>query len=276
MTEVEAARNIAAVQLERVRMQMAENIRPLHYALAVVNHAVSALGAQMSLSLGCAVFGRDFADVVFAPPGEPHMVILDQSKMTVTGTRIFEATLDVEVLARLEADPAARQIWVECWLSLQPQLQAIESIVMTKAHLQEPVQLTDLEPIYRGSLSLGREWQNVYLSAGTMQVLMVVWLRQWCDPHANSRSLRLRLYFVMWLTGSRRRESVRARWSREDYSQLQPTAPAVALPAVFLVMMPGKSCGAREAELQGASSVHAGGYMAVVQRKFEEIAQDDT
>ena len=50
MTEVEAARNIAAVQLERVRMQMAENMRPLHYALSVVNHMVAALGAHLSMS----------------------------------------------------------------------------------------------------------------------------------------------------------------------------------------------------------------------------------
>ena len=182
MAEVEAARNIAAVQLERVRMQMAENIRPLHYALMVVANAVGAIGAQLSLSWGCAVFGRDFADVVFAPPGEPHIVIVDQSKAGRSGTRLFEATLDAEELARLEADPAARRIWVECWLSLQPQLQAIESIVTTKAHLQEPVQLTDLDSIFRGALSLGRDWQKVYVSAGTLQCLMVAWLRQWCAP----------------------------------------------------------------------------------------------
>ena len=66
------------------------------------------------------------------------------------------------------------------------------------------------------------------------------------------------------------------RWSREDYSQLQPTAPEVTMPAVYSVMIQGKSCGAREAELQGASSVHAGGALAVLQRKVEEIAQDDT
>ena len=276
MVEVEAARNIAAVQLERVRMQMADNIRPLHYALAVVNHAVTALGAQLSLSWGCAVFGRNYADLVFAPPGEPHIVIVDQSKTMIFGTRIFEATLDAEELARLEADPAARRIWVECWLSLQPQLQAIESIVMTKAHLQEPVQVTDLDSIFRGPVSLGREWQNVYTSAGTMQCLMVVWLRQWCAPHPNSRSLRLCLYLVMRFTGSVRRESVRVRWSREDYSQLQPTAPGVTAPAALLVMLQGKSCGAREAELQGASSVFGGGAMAVFQRKVEELAQDDT
>ena len=192
------------------------------------------------------------------------MVILDQSKIIVAGSRIFESTLDAEELARLEADPAARRIWVECWLSLQPQLQAIESIVTTKAHLQEPVQLTDLDSIFRGPLSLGREWQNVYTSAGGMQMMMVVWLRQWCDPHPNSRSLRLRLYRMMRFTGSVRRESVRVRWSREDYSQLQPTAPGVTKPAMYLVMLQGKGCGAREAELQGASSVHAGGGLAVL------------
>jgi hypothetical protein len=41
-------------------------------------------------------------------------------------------------------------------------------------------------------------------------------------------------------------------------------------------MMQGKGCGAREAELQGASSVHAGGALAVIQRGIEETAQDDT
>ena len=50
----------------------------------------------------------------------------------------------------------------------------------------------------------------------------------------------------------------------------------MTLPVALLVALQGKSCGAREAELQGASSVHAGSYMAVLQRKVEETAQDDT
>ena len=81
---------------------------------------------------------------------------------------------------------------------------------------------------------------------------------------------------MMRFTGSGRRESVRVRWSREDYSQLQPTAPQVTSPATLLVMLQGKSCGAREAELQGASSVHAGGALAMAARKVEESAQDET
>jgi hypothetical protein len=185
LAEREAARNIAAVQLERVRMQMAENIRPLHYAMSVVIHAVRALGTQLSLSWGCTVFGRDFAEIVFAPPGDPHVVLIDESKLVERySTTIFEHTLGPEGLARLEADPADRRMWVECWLSLQPQLQAIETIVTTKAHLQEPVQLAELEKMFK--TSLGREWKKVYGSPGTVQCLVVAWLRQWCAPYQAS------------------------------------------------------------------------------------------
>jgi hypothetical protein len=91
--------------------------------------------------------------------------------------------------------------------------------------------------------------------------------------------LLVRLYLLM-ACGSGRRESVRTRWSHEDYNQLQPNAPDLIVPALFLVMLQGKNCGAREAELQGASSVHAGGAMAALSanllRRAEETAQDDT
>ena len=69
---------------------------------------------------------------------------------------------------------------------------------------------------------------------------------------------------------------MRVRWSREDYSQLQPAAPGVTSPALLLIALQGKSCGAREAELQGASSVHAVSGTAMVLRKVEESAQDET
>jgi hypothetical protein len=43
---------------------------------------------------------------------------------------------------------------------------------------------------------------------------------------------------------------------------------------MILVMFQGKGCGAREAELQGASSVHAGGAMGMI--KMTRDDQDDT
>jgi hypothetical protein len=50
----------------------------------------------------------------------------------------------------------------------------------------------------------------------------------------------------------------------------------MTLPVALLVALQGKSCGAREAELQGTSSVHVGGGLAMFQRRVEETAQDDT
>ena len=131
-------------------------------------------------------------------------------------------------------------------------------------------------------VSGGREWVLGSSKAVNAACLAIF------DPSTNSALSRqpesakkshMRVYGplrLMWFTGSARRESVRVRCTREDYSQLQPTAPAVTAPATLLIMLQGKSCGAREAELQGASSVHAGGALAVVQRKLEETAQDDT
>jgi hypothetical protein len=46
---------------------------------------------------------------------------------------------------------------------------------------------------------------------------------------------------------------VRARWSRDVFDQLQPTAPGLLMPLLQLAGAQGASCGAREQELQ----VHA-------------------
>jgi hypothetical protein len=52
-----------------------------------------------------------------------------------------------------------------------------------------------------------------------------------------------------------RRESLRARWARDDYSQLQPDAPDLIHPLVRLAVLMNASCGVRETKLQGTSSV---------------------
>ena len=43
---------------------------------------------------------------------------------------------------------------------------------------------------------------------------------------------------------------MRARWSRDAFDQLQPTAPGLVLPLGHLASAQGASCGAREQELQ--------------------------
>ena len=43
---------------------------------------------------------------------------------------------------------------------------------------------------------------------------------------------------------------MRARWARDDFDQLQPTAPGLLYPLTHLAMAQGATCGARETELQ--------------------------
>ena len=47
-----------------------------------------------------------------------------------------------------------------------------------------------------------------------------------------------------------RRESVRGRWARGEYDQLQPTAPGLVWPLNFLAQAQAASCGVRETQLQ--------------------------
>ena len=68
------------------------------------------------------------------------------------------------------------------------------------------------------------------------------------------------LALLIKASGSGRRSSVRARWARDDFERLQPTAPGLVWPLGFLAAAQGSSCGVRERELQ----VRAHGCIAAV------------
>jgi hypothetical protein len=173
----EASRNIAAVQLDRVRLQMGEVARPLQYAAAALNASLWYLGLEMSAAWGISVFGVP-AECTFSPPTEPHTVFLNISQHFGSNAVINTLAMDAEGIARLEAEPAWRERWVETWLSMEPFLTAIEDIVQTKAHLAEPVKISVLEKF--PFVELGQSLDDAFGSAGVLYQLVVVWVRQWC------------------------------------------------------------------------------------------------
>ena len=63
---------------------------------------------------------------------------------------------------------------------------------------------------------------------------------------------------------------MRARWARDDYSQLQPDAPNLIYPLLIVAVFMNASCGARETKLQGTSSVGSLSAMSVVNEKEAE------
>ena len=67
---------------------------------------------------------------------------------------------------------------------------------------------------------------------------------------------------------------MRARWARDDYSQLQPDAPDLIHPLFLVAVFMNASCGARETKLQGTSSV--GSLSAMSNVMNEKEAEDST
>ena len=165
----EAERNIAAVQLDRVRMQMAECTRPLQYTVSSFGMCLDRLGLALELAWGRPVFGKY---VKFSPPEQQHVTFgLRDTKVEFPVTY----KLDPEGIARLDDEPTNRNCWVETWLAMKPLLNRIENIVLTKPHLNEPIKLSSLDRIY----NLGRGWEEAFNSAGTLYALFEVYTRQW-------------------------------------------------------------------------------------------------
>ena len=165
----EAERNIAAVQLDRVRMQMAECTRPLQYTAAAVSFSLNALGEKLESAWGRQVFGPRHR---FSPPEEQHVTFALhdlQAKLHVT------YKLDPEGIARLDVEPVNRAHWVETWLAMEPLLDRIEIIILTKPHLNEPVKLSGLEKFF----NLGCSWEEGFESAGTIYTFVAAWTREW-------------------------------------------------------------------------------------------------
>ena len=167
----QTVRRRASVQLERLRTQMAGCTRPLQYTVVSVAFSLDAFGKKLELAWGRQVFGQRSR---FSPPEEQHV------KFAIRDLRLklkqpLAYKLDPEGIARLDVEPVNRAHWVETWLAMEPLLDRIESIILTKPHLNEPVKLSGLERFF----NLGRSWEEAFNSTGVLYTLVEAWTRQW-------------------------------------------------------------------------------------------------
>jgi hypothetical protein len=67
---------------------------------------------------------------------------------------------------------------VETWLAMEPLLERIEIIILTKPHLNEPVTLSGLDRFFS---SPGPSWEEFGRreSVGTIYTFVAAWIRQW-------------------------------------------------------------------------------------------------
>jgi hypothetical protein len=81
---------------------------------------------------------------------------------------------------------------------------------------------------------------------------VAVWTRQWCAPLHCMACNAWSVCSLFWqaTAGAGRRESVRGRWARGEYDQLQSTMPGLVMPIGALANAQAASCGVRETQLQ--------------------------
>jgi hypothetical protein len=238
-------------------LQMAECARPLQYAAGIVNNSLWYLGMELSLAWGVPVLGisAGTSGGSISPPTEPHTVLQSVTK-TISwamknGGFPISTALSHEEIVRLQAEPEWRNRWTETWVSLEPLLKEIEDIIWTKAHLAEPVKLNSVTSTFPYA-EMGCSWEEAFVSPGALYHYVAVWTRQWCAPfHCPTLACAMPHAPASHAhSGAGRRESVRGRWARGEYDQLQPTAPGLVGPIVQLAMAQGRSCGVRETQLQ--------------------------
>jgi hypothetical protein len=262
----EVTRNTVGAQLERVRLQMAEYLRPLVIHISILQNTMEYV--CMALNMPDYLFpggGMDMGDILASPPGAPHVIFVNKGVVIAAARpparpsaaspsaspglpHVYKLSADDAV--RLEADQELRERWVETWVSLEPNLSAIEEIITTKYHLSEPVDITILDAGV-GSLDLGCGWRDMFLSSGTLACTFVPWIRQWY--------------------------SMRERWDADDYSQLEPVIPGLCSPMWCLIVAMSNICGMREMALQGASSINShSGTTAAIHMASEQDGEGDT
>jgi hypothetical protein len=224
----EQARGLAAIQLERVRSQMAEALMPLNTLLDRADSGAMYMQREL---------GFDFADIWsfdFVRPFAlwPHLEVFDRTYFgTPKHLKAMKGSpykkFSPADIALLE-DPAKRQIYIEAHTDcMAPCWREVATILTTKAHLLQRPPPAVLDRIFPDGVA---DWIK-FLSGS------LIFLQYDMGAFADA-----------WAPLERR-------WDAGDFSRMQPTQPNpwLALQLVNNNMM--ATAGARQKELEGASTM---------------------
>ena len=247
----EQTRGLAAIQLERVRSQMAEALMPLSSLLARADFCGSCIGFELHME------GMDIWGNAFVRPFQlwPHIEVMDRD---LAGNRKFLKAFKGSAYSKyspaeiaLLEDPAKRQIYIEAHAScMAPCYREVATIFATKGHLLQRPPLTFLDVIFPDGVA---DWTKFLGgSLNYLQIEMAAFADAWAP--------------------------LERRWEVGDFSRIQPAPPnpARALNMVITTSMMA-TAGARQQELEGASTM-SGRKNAVIDSLSEVAAstQDDT
>jgi hypothetical protein len=267
--EQEQGRELATLQLERVRRQMGEVYRPVQQ---LWNHAETCV-VYMQHELGFEF--NDVWDFEFVRPFVlwPHVEVLARDwspKFLAAHKGSPYKKYSPADIALLE-DPAKRQLYIEAHVGcIAPRWREITAIMSTKSALMEPPPPSHLDGVYAHA---GVDWTK--FSGGTLSFHLVdigafahAWApleRRWeaggvplfhstrchnytCEGPASHNSI-----LVLPTLCESQADDVSTPLA--DFSRMQPEQPNPwhIMAVIFVKMI--SAAGAKEVELQGASSV---------------------
>jgi hypothetical protein len=136
------------------------------------------------------------------------------------------AQLPPDDIALLDADTVLRSRYCELALTvLLPPMRRMNEILTTKAHLNESIAPTRLDPLMQG---IGRDWTSFMGSLSAVFQQMLVYVAQF--------------------------ESLVGRWQEERYNLMQPDSPGLHFIMMFLLIEQVKDVSKKEVELVGMST----------------------
>ena len=222
------ARGLAAIQLERVRSQMAEALVPL----TLLFERATACAVYMQRELGF-----EFADIWgpdFVRPFAlwPHVEVWNRDHgSNPTFLKTFKGSpyskYSPADIALLE-DPAKRQLYIEAHAGCAaPSYREVATILATKGHLLQRPPPALLDRIFPDGIA---DWTK--FSQGTLITLQY-------DMGAFADA---------WAPLERR-------WEAGDFSRMQPAQPNPWLALTMVVINMMTTVGARQRELEGVSTM---------------------
>jgi hypothetical protein len=259
----ERGRELAAVRLERVRTQMSDVYRPVQ---ALQNQAdTCAIYMQYELGFEASdVWGFEFVRP-FAL--WPHVEVLtrDWSPKWFAALKGSPYKKYSPADIALLEDPAKRQVYIEAHTGcIAPCYREVTAILSTKSALMEPPPPSYLDGVYPAD---GVGWTK--FSGGTLSYPMFdmgAFAQAWAPLERRWEAGGAPAMLLLSYTSASRNcianpDGIRvAHWSTRlaDFSRLQPTQPNPWFIVGMILAKMTSAAGAKEAELQGASSVVRG------------------
>jgi hypothetical protein len=275
----EQARGLAAIQLDRVRTQMGDVYRPVQAMILQADACAVYMAHELGFEFND-VFGFEFVrPFALSPHLEVHTHDYSPKVFAAYKGSPYKKYSPADI-ALLE-DPAKRQLYMEAHAGcIAPRYREIAAILSTKSALMEPPPPSYLDGVYPDGVA---DWTKFSARSLSIHMLdMAAFVHAWAplerrwEVEGASATMHPSAVCIL-CKPLRRSQAADASTQLADFSRMQPDQPNPWHMVFMIFMKMISAAGAKEAELQGASSViRANAVIEAAQNAVAEAEQGET